>query len=353
VGKSGKVARFSSTLSSTLSATRFLPSLSLSAVPKSLCETSSKCLCKIVGEIDPYRVHLKITANDENRKKSALSIGKKALERRQLSNCKILTLKDLAGSFGCEIDYDWRQKLNTLAYTLACAFMQLYDDPDGPGHWICKDWMEHSVRTEKYWRDPEWTSRIRLIQNSEAPPDISRPYLLAQEFFESLPLFGEEERRALCHPFPSLLDLGITLLRIGLIAKGRDDTVLEPLIRGEEALNVNSHLTAAQEALDDLLTTEDRSTSYYLSAVRACIESSQQGLDDEAEQPQIRDFIDKKVLRPLQLHSLLTTPTSTQIKAIPRGESLGDATLLANFPKNNHEEPCVVEQRFPSENFGR
>lgn len=279
-----------------------------------------------------------------------LNVNRPKREELKISSTVSVRFEDLPSVLKTDTGHSVRASLNQLAVILAYTLLHLFDDNDSVGSWICTNWFgyyEDSNHSIQRWIGPDWISRVRFLyhndsysKNGHQEPDILRPYLCSRTSFEETPTFDEEARSNLQHAFPSLLALGIGLLKIQQMRAGEDKLFVpneDDLIDGQPT--VNSDLMTATAILDRLKNDSKSQLGvdkYFLEAIDACLRPDDYEISDGATRSQLRKYVREKVVTHLKLNSFITSPTPRQMECLMQGASLHDTSSEVEAAEVTH-----------------
>ena len=286
------------------------------------------CICGVFEKVG--RLSLNLERGDKDQR---MLINRPKREVFKISSLDSVKFDELPSILKRDASQSVRASLNELAITLAYTFVHLYDDKNSKDSWICTDWVKYSEdpnSSTQRWIGPDWLGRVRFLYHSEVGsgnghcrPNILRPYLCSRTSFEETPTFNEKEREDLQHGFPSLLALGIGLLKIQRMRAGKD-----MVFASDAQPNINNDLLTAmaifEEMRDDSKSRLGVVDKCFLEAINACLDPDDHEIGYEATRSQMRKYVCEKVVTCLELNLLITLPTPKQMEHLTQGAPLPD-----------------------------
>ena len=308
------------------------------------------CICSVFERAG--RLSLSLERVDEDLR---MLINRPKREVFKISSPNSVGFDDLPSILKSDAGQSVRASLNQLAITLAYTFLHLYDDNDSIDSWICTDWVkyhEDSDSSTQRWIGPDWLGRVRFLYHSEVGsdnddqrPNLLRPYLCSRTGFEEAPTFDEEARAELQHRYPSLLALGIGLLKIQQMRAGE-----KMLFARDAQPNINSDLDSAMDILDRMKADSKSRLgvvdTYFLEAINACLDPDDLEIY-EVTRSTVRKYVREKIITCLELNLFITQPTPKQMESLTQGVTLLNIVdeKVVDLVSTPVERPPLVEYR--------
>lgn len=207
-----------------------------------------------------------------------------------------------------------KQDINKAAVILAHTLLQLHDDNEGP-----RCWSQSGTTCN---RATQWTEQVYFFENGDSVPKLylQHPFLLT-EIKESIS--STETSFDDCggnHPFPSILALGVTLLKMQLKHLGLSyqlETLFDDSDDDDEddRSNPNVDLMIADTLLNEHRKSLDE---YFADAIEACLDLA------ISRDTDIKTFIYEKIISPLEVNNMINPSSPEQIQS-QMGKSLWNA----------------------------